>query len=94
MQQSFVALRTGQPGKMKPPIRGYLDTLPPQARMMLDGVLSCSAIGGPAKVREGLSRFIDRTGVDEIVMVSSIYDHDARKRSLTIAAEAMADRSA
>lgn len=89
MQQSFVALRTGQPGKLKPPVPGYLDTLPPQARMMLDGVLSCSAIGGPDKVRDALSRFIDRTQVDEVILVSSIYDHDARKRSLGIAAEAL-----
>lgn len=89
MQQSFVALRTGQPGKLQPPVPGYLDTLPPQARMMLDGVLSASAIGGPDKVREGLARFVERTQVDEVVLVSSIYDQDARKRSLTIAAEAM-----
>lgn len=89
MQQSFVALRTGQPGKLQPPVPGYLDTLPPQARMMLDGVLSASAIGGPDKVREGLARFVERTQVDEVVLVSSIYDQDARKRSLAIAAEAM-----
>lgn len=90
MQQTFVALRTTGTGiRMPPPVKGYLDTIPPQARAMLDQVLSCTAIGGPDKVRDGLARFIARTGVDEVMLVSSIYDHDARKRSLSIAAEAM-----
>jgi hypothetical protein len=52
-------------------------------------VLSCSAIGGRAKVRERLSRFIDRTQADELILVSSIYDHEARKRSLAIAAQVL-----
>ncbi|WP_343521340.1 LLM class flavin-dependent oxidoreductase [Sphingomonas sp.] len=90
MQQTFVALRTTGTGiRMPPPVKGYLETIPPQARAMLDQVLSCTAIGGPGKVRDGLARFIARTGVDEVMLVSSIFDHDARKRSLTIAAEAM-----
>lgn len=90
MQQAFVALRTTGTGiKLPPPVPGYLDTIPVQARAMLDHVLSCTAIGGPDKVREGLAKFIARTGVDEVMLVSSIYDHGARKKSLSIAAEAM-----
>ncbi|WP_423604667.1 LLM class flavin-dependent oxidoreductase [Sphingomonas sp. MS122] len=90
MQQTFVALRTTGTGiRMPPPVKGYLDTIPPQARAMLDQVLSCTAIGGPEKVRDGLAGFIARTRVDEVMLVSSIFDHDARKRSLSIAAAAM-----
>jgi len=90
MQQAFVALRTTGTGiKLPPPVPGYLDTIPAQARAMLDHVLSCTAIGGPEKVREGLAKFIARTGVDEVMLVSSIHDHGARKKSLSIAAEAM-----
>ena len=37
----------------------------------------------------GIAAFVRRTGVDEVILTSSIYDHEARKRSLTIAAEAM-----
>ncbi|MGC6400530.1 LLM class flavin-dependent oxidoreductase [Sphingomonas sp. FW199] len=89
MEQSFVALRTGNPGKLKPPVPGYRDSLPPQARAMLDGVLSASAIGGPDTVARQMRAFIDRTGVDELILTSAIYDQSARKRSLTIAAEAI-----
>jgi luciferase family oxidoreductase group 1 len=88
-QQAFVALRTGTPGKMKPPVPGYRESLPPAHAAILDHVLSCSATGTRDEVADGIAAFIRRTGVDEVILTSSIYDHEARKRSLTIAAEAI-----
>ena len=89
-QQAFVAIRTTGTGiQLPPPLPGYRDTLSPQAAGMLDHVLQCTAIGEPETVARKLAAFIERTGADEILLTSSIYDHDARKRSLTIAAEAM-----
>jgi luciferase family oxidoreductase group 1 len=88
MQQAFVNLRTGRPSRLPPPIPGYLDMLPPPARAMLDDVLSCSAIGSPATVREALHAFAARTGADEIMIASQIFDHEARLESYEIAARA------
>ncbi|MET0239437.1 MAG: LLM class flavin-dependent oxidoreductase [Sphingobium sp.] len=90
MQQGFVALRTGQPGKVKPPVRDYVATLSPGIRAMLDDVLSVSSIGTPDRVAKDLDAFLRRTGADEIIVTSQIFDHDARKRSIAIAAEAFA----
>lgn len=90
-QQAFVALRTGNPGRMPPPLAGYRDTLPPQARAMLDHVLQYSAIGTGDDVARGIAAFIAQTGVDEVIVASSIFDHVARKRSLEITAQALAD---
>lgn len=87
-QQAFVALRTGNPGRMKPPLAGYADTLPPNARAMLDHVLQCTAIGTVDDVATGLKGFIARTGVDEVIVASSIYDHAARKYSVALAMQA------
>jgi luciferase family oxidoreductase group 1 len=90
MQQAFVALRTTGTGvPLPPPVRGYRDTLPLQARAMLDHVLECTAIGAPDAIRAGLERFIARTRVDEVMLTSSIFDPAARKKSLSIAAAAM-----
>ena len=50
VQQAFVALRTGTPGQLKPPVHGYVDTLPHDQRALLDALLSCSAIGSPETV--------------------------------------------
>lgn len=88
MQQGFVALRTGQPGKVRPPVEGYYESLPPGARAMLDDVLSVSSIGTTETVADDLGALIRRTGADEIIVTSQIFDHEARKRSIAIAAEA------
>lgn len=85
MQQAFVRLRTGQPGKLQPPVAGYYESLPLQARAMLDDVLSVSTIGTQADVERDLAAFIRRTGVDEVIVGGQIYDFAARKRSLEIA---------
>ena len=88
MDQSFVALRTGNPGKLKPPVAGYRDTLPPQALAMLAHVRQVSATGSVATVRKGLAAFAERTGVDEVVVAASIFDQAARRRSLQLTMEA------
>ncbi len=87
-QQAFVALRTGNPGRMPPPRAGYADSLPPNARAILDHVLQCSAVGTVEDVAAGLKAFVARTGADEVIVASSMYDHDARRRSLALAMEA------
>ncbi len=92
--QAFVALRTGNPRQLPPPVAGYRETLGAQGNAILDHVLSCSAIGGPAKLARELHAFIARTGVEEVMLTSTIYDHEARKRSLTIAAGAMEELKA
>ena len=88
-QQAFVALRTGNPRQLPPPVAGYRASLGAQGNAILDHVLQCSAVGSPATVERGLAAFVARTGVDEVMLTSAIYDHDARKKSLTIAANAM-----
>jgi len=90
-QQAFVALRTGNPRRLPPPVPGYRDGLPPQHAAILDHVLQCSAVGGPATVARGIAAFVARTGVDEVMLTSAIWDHSARLRSIAIAADAMAE---
>ncbi|GGB20195.1 alkane 1-monooxygenase [Sphingomonas metalli] len=88
-QQSFVALRTGNPRQLPPPVPGYRASLGPQGAAILDHVLSCSAIGSPDTVARGIDAFVRRTGVDEVMVTSAIYDQEARKRSLTLTMEAV-----
>ena len=90
VQQAFVSLRTGNPGKLPPPVAGYAETLPPEGRALLRQVLSCSAIGDSGTVRAKIEAFAERTGADELMITSQIYDHEARLRSYEIVAEAMA----
>ena len=87
--QSFVALRTGNPRQLPPPVPGYRASLGAQGSAILDHVLQCSAVGSPDTVARQTAAFIERTGVDEVMVASAIYDHAARKRSLAITAEVM-----
>lgn len=90
MQQAFVNLRTGRPARLPPPVAGFREQLPPPARALLDDVLSCSAIGAPDTVRSALHDIIARTGADELMLTSNVYDHAKRLRSLEIAAQSRA----
>jgi luciferase family oxidoreductase group 1 len=87
VQQAFVALRTGRPMQLQPPVPGYLEKLGPQERAILNDVLSCSAIGSPQTVRESIEAFLARTGADELIIACNMYEHVARLRSYQIAAE-------
>ncbi|WP_332777017.1 LLM class flavin-dependent oxidoreductase [Polaromonas sp.] len=87
MQQAFVNLRSGRPSRLPPPMADYLSRTAPQERALLDQVLSCSAIGSPDTVRTALQAFIARTGADELMITSQIFEHAARLRSYEITAE-------
>ncbi|TKD51742.1 LLM class flavin-dependent oxidoreductase [Sphingomonas baiyangensis] len=87
MEQSFVALRTGNPGKLPPPVRDYRAGLGGQGAAILDHVLQCSAIGSPATVAREVAAFVERTGVDELMVTGATFDPDARLHSAALAAE-------
>lgn len=91
LQQAFVNLRSGRPGKLPAPVAGYEETLDPQARAMLSHALSCAVVGSPETVRTGIDAFIRRTGADELMVTAQIFDHAARKRSYEILASVRND---
>ncbi|MDI1268779.1 MAG: LLM class flavin-dependent oxidoreductase [Polaromonas sp.] len=86
MQQAFVNLRSGRPSRLQPPVAGYEERLTPPERAILEQTLSCSAIGAPTTVRHALEAFVARTGADELMITSQIFDHKARLRSYEITA--------
>lgn len=88
MMQSVVALRTGHPGRLKPPLAGYRESLPAQAQAMVAGFLRASAIGTKEDVVRDLGAFVRRTRVDEVIVSGMIHDPEARKRSFEIGIEA------
>jgi len=86
LQQAFVNLRRGQPGRLPPPLPGFEDQLSPAERAMIGQALSSTAVGSRETVRSGLDSFISRTGADELIVTSQIFDHAARLKSYQIAA--------
>jgi luciferase family oxidoreductase group 1 len=88
LQQAFINLSRGQPSQLPPPIAGFAEGLTAGERAGLDQTLECSVVGAPERLREGLARFIERTGADELIISSMIFDHQARLRSYELTAEA------
>ncbi|BDI59921.1 LLM class flavin-dependent oxidoreductase [Qipengyuania nanhaisediminis] len=90
-QQSFVALRTGNPGKLPPPVANYAASLPPSSRAMLDHLAQAAAVGTPDMVAERIAAFVARTGADEIMLCGATHDPEARLRSLDLVMDACRD---
>jgi luciferase family oxidoreductase group 1 len=86
-QQAFVNLRSGRPGRLPPPVAGYRQKVGPAENALLDSVLSCSAVGSRDTVRAGIQAFVERTGADELMITSQVFDHEARLRSYEILAQ-------
>ena len=47
-----------------------------------------AVIGSPEKVRAGLEEVAEQYGAEEVIVVTITYDHDARRRSYELIAEA------
>ncbi|MBE0692446.1 MAG: LLM class flavin-dependent oxidoreductase [Aquamicrobium sp.] len=87
LQQAFVNLRSGRPGKLPAPLPGYAESLEPAARALLAHTLSTAIVGSRDAVRQGLEAFIARTEANELMVAAQIFDHAARVRSYAILAE-------
>lgn len=93
LEQAFIALRTGRPGPMPPPV-DVDDPAVAEARPMLAGTFRYSAVGGPERVRAKLAEIRRQTGADELMLTAGIYDQTARLKSFEIAMEAWRDMTA
>ena len=87
--QAFVRLRSGDPGKLPPPVPRYRDTLPESARAMLEHLGQARAVGSAATVGGRIARFVERTQSDEIIVSGATYDPAARRRSLELTMKAV-----
>lgn len=87
VQQQFTNLFRGTRGRLQPPIDDIEAYWTPTEKARVAEMLTCSFVGSRDTVREGLRRFVDQTGVDELIVASATYDHSARLRSYEILAE-------
>jgi luciferase family oxidoreductase group 1 len=87
IQQSFANLFRGTRGRLQPPIDDIEAYWSPGEKAQASAMLACSFVGSPATIRPQLAAFIERTGADELMVASAIYDHAARRRSYELLAE-------
>lgn len=87
VQQQFTNMVRNTRGLFQPPIDNIETYWSPAEKAQASRMLVCSVVGSADTVRRGLDAFVRRTGVDEIMVVSAIYDHTARLRSCQIVGE-------
>ncbi|WP_207477091.1 LLM class flavin-dependent oxidoreductase [Arenibaculum pallidiluteum] len=87
LQQQFLNLRRGMPGRLQPPVDSLDDRWSDLERAGVDHALRLAVVGSRETVRRGLAAFIKETGVDEIMITAQIFDQAARLRSYEIVAE-------
>jgi len=88
LQQSFVNLRRGTPGLLPPPVDTMDGRWSALERAGVEHAFREAIVGSPATVNRGIADFIERTGVDELMVTAAIFDHGARLRSFELVAGA------
>ena len=81
IQMRFVGMFRNDRGLLQPPIDDIETYWTPMEKMQASRMLACSFVGAPETVQAGLKAFVARTGVDELIVASAIYDPQAKLRS-------------
>jgi luciferase family oxidoreductase group 1 len=87
-QMSFCGILRNDRRLSPPPIEDMEAYWRPGEAARVGRMLSCAVVGDPDQVRAGIARLQAETGADEIILVSDIFDVEARRRSLALTAEA------
>jgi alkanesulfonate monooxygenase SsuD/methylene tetrahydromethanopterin reductase-like flavin-dependent oxidoreductase (luciferase family) len=87
--QRVLGILTGDRRRLQPPMADFWARVPPNARSAIDDFLAVAVVGGPAKVRQGLTMLTEATQADEFMFVCDVYEPELRWRALDIAVGAM-----
>ena len=88
-QMSVTNILRNARGLSRPPIDDIETYWTPSEKFQVLPMLACSVVGSPQTVREGVTALIERTDADELMIVSDVFDHEARKRSFELTAGAL-----
>ncbi len=86
LQMRFTDMLRGVRGYMKPPIEDIESYWTPAEKMQASRMLACSFVGAPETVSTALRAFVDKTGVDELMVTTPVYDHASRLKSYELLA--------
>ena len=91
-QMSFANLLRGARGLSRPPIDDIDAYWSAGEKAQAMRMLARSIVGSPETVREGVGALVAETGADELMIVSDVYDHQARLRSYELIASTLGVR--
>ncbi|MCM2340854.1 LLM class flavin-dependent oxidoreductase [Rhodoferax sp.] len=86
--QRVLGILTGERKPLQPPVAHFMQQLHAQERAAIGDFLGAAVIGGPGKVRAGLTALAQQTQADEFMLVCDIFDPTLRLQSLDITVQA------
>lgn len=87
-QMSFASIFRGARGLSQPPIDDIESYWSEVEKMQVQRMLTRSIVGSPSTVKAGMNALVEETQADELIIVSDVFDHDKRLRSLELIADA------
>jgi len=87
MFQSFFNIITDQRSPLVAPEETNLQEANDQQKYVLRGMTALSFIGSKSTLCQSLTKFVEESGVDEIIINSNIYDQKAKRKSYQIVSE-------
>jgi luciferase family oxidoreductase group 1 len=87
VKQFFMGVVTGKRQLLPPPVRSMDDIWNVFEEEAVMQMLAYSFIGGPEKVKNELTSFVEQTGIDEVMATSHIFDHQSRMYSYKVFAD-------
>jgi luciferase family oxidoreductase group 1 len=88
VKQLFMGVVTGKRKLLQPPVQNMENVWDIYEEQAVNQMLTYSFIGSPKTIKQDLQTFIAKTGVDEVMATSHIFDEEARKHSYEIFADA------
>jgi len=89
--QMFLGIITGIRKGLQPPVDSMESIWTEYQKEALDQMLSLSFIGSPQTIKKDLQNFVEQTKINEIMIISNIYDQQAKIHSYKLFAEIMQD---
>jgi luciferase family oxidoreductase group 1 len=87
VQQSMTNHMRNVRGPQQPPLEDIESYWTPQEKVEVLHKLKYAIVGSRETVRAGLEHLIEQTQADELMVVTAVFEHEARVRSLEILAE-------
>jgi luciferase family oxidoreductase group 1 len=89
VKQMFMGVITGRRQLLQPPVKDMRTFWSVYEEAAVMEMLAYSFIGSKVTIAAKLADFVQENGVDEIMVTSHIYDHEARLKSFRLLAEAI-----
>ncbi len=84
---AFARLRSGMPGRFPSPEEAASHDFTPSEEAVVSSIAKGHIFGSPETVKAGLTDLIERTGADELIISTMVYDQKDRLRSYELVAD-------